>query len=266
MPDVDSAITQLGLLQNKIKASKKRLADKEWLPVCKQVCAAFRGATSEQRVDIQIALEGRETQLSLFVNYLNRMSDTALKAARKDNQKVAIPALEEALTADAIIDGRYNVDTLQRLHKQLEDAVAETHYDMEAFLRKLATPVSIYLDHAYMLHRQGNRSQAIRVLGRAVQLDHSLQKQEQIADFAAALTGQSPKGALMTLEDAYLRNLFIEELENPSYSRKTVEARQISQQEPPPARRKGISAGVVVAILVVLVIVGIAGYWLIFLR
>jgi hypothetical protein len=264
MSDVDSAITQLGLLQNKIKASKKRLADKEWLPVCKQVCAAFRGATPEQRVDIQIALEGRETQLSLFVNYLNRMTDTALKAARKDNRKVAIPALEEALTTDAIIDGRYNEETLQRIHQQLQAAVTETHYDMEAFLRKLETPMSIYLDHAYMLHKQGNRSQAIRVLGRAVQLDHTLQKQEQIGDFAATLTGQSPKGALMTLEDAYLRNLFIEELENPSYSRKTIEATRVTEQQV--SGKKGIGAGVVLIVLVVLVILGAAGYWLVFMR
>ncbi len=264
MTDVDSVITQLGLLQNKIKASKKRIADKEWQPIYKQVCAAFREATPEQRVDIQIALENREAQLSLFVTYLSKITETALKAARKDNRKVAIPALEEALTADAIIDGRYNVDTLQRIHKQLEAAVAETHYDMEAFLRKLETPMSTYLDHAYKLHKQGSRSQAIRVLGRAVQLDHSLQKQEHIADFAAVLTGQSPKGALMTLEDAYLRNLFIEELENPSYSRKTIEATRVTEQQA--TGKKGVGAGVVLAILVALVILGVAGYWLVFLR
>jgi hypothetical protein len=264
MPNVEVLINQLGVLQNKIKASKKRLPDKEWQPLYKQVCAAFREATAEQRIDIQIALEGREAQLSLFVSYLNQMTETALKAARKDNRKAAIPALEEALTADAIVDGRYNIETLQRIHKQLELAVTEMHYDMEGFLRKLETPISAYLDYAYKLDKQGNRSQAIRVLGRAVQLDHSLQKTDHIGDFAAKLTGQSPKSALMTLEDAYLRNLFIEELENPSYSRKTIEATRVTEQ--PSSGKKGIGAGVVLAVLVGLLIVGVAGYWLVFLR
>jgi tetratricopeptide (TPR) repeat protein len=265
MPDVDSLITQLNLLQNKIKASKKRIADREWQPLYKQVCAAFREAVPEQRVDIQIALENREAQLSLFVAYLNQMTETALKAARKDNQKVAIPALEEALTADAIIDGRFNVDALQCIHKQLEAAVAETHYDMETFLRKLETPVPTYLDRAYKLHKDGQRSQAIRTLGRALQLDDNLYKNETVANFASELTGKSPKGAIMTLEDAYLRNLLIETYENPDqFQRETVVARRVSQQQP--AGRKGIGAGLVLAILVGLVIFGAAGYWLVFLR
>jgi tetratricopeptide (TPR) repeat protein len=263
MLDVELVLAQVDALHHKIRTAKKKIADKEWQPLYKQVCAAFREATPQQRVDIQIALENRDALLSLFVSYLTKMTETALKAAGKDNRKIAIPALEEALTADAIVDGRFNIDELQRIHRQLEATAAETRYDMEAFLHKLATPVPTYLERAYTLHKAGNRSQAIRTLGRALQLDHSLQKQEHIADFAAVLTGKSPQTALLTLEDPYLRNLYIEECENPSHLRKTVEARHVSRQA---SSKMGIGAGVILAALTLLVIVGAAGYWLIYLR
>jgi hypothetical protein len=265
MANVDLVLNQVGSLHSKIRSSKK-ISDKEWQPLYKRVCAAFREAAPDQRVDIQIAFENRDPLLSLFVRYLDQMTQAAHKAALKDNRKAASTVLDEALTADAIIDGRTRVDDLQRIHKRLEAAVWEAGYDMEGFLRRLETPVQVYVDRAHRLHQAGNRSQAIRTLGRALQLDESLYKNEHIANFAATLTGQSPKSAILTLEDPYLRNLLIETYENPQqFQRETVEARQVVNK-PQPSGKKGISAGVILAVLVGLVIVGAASYWLVFLR
>ena len=87
---------------------------------------------------------------------------------------------------------------------------------------------------------------------------------EHIASFASALTGKSPKGAILTLEDPYLRNLLIETFEHPEqFQRETVVAKRVGEQS---SARKGIGAGVVLAALVLLVIVGAASYWLVYLR
>ena len=264
MSDVDLMLTQVGALHNKIRMSKKKIGDKEWQTLYKRVCAAFREAAPEQRVDIQIAFENRDPLLSLFVRYLDQMTQAAHKAALKDIRKAGV-VLEEALTADAIIDGRTSVDELRRIHKQLEAAVQEVHYDMEGFLRKLATPVQIYVDRAHRLHQSGERSQAIRTLGRALQLDDHLYKKEHIANFASTLTGKSPHTAILTLEDPYLRNLFIEGYENPrQFQRETVVARRVGETES--TGKNVIGAGVVLAVLTGLVLFGVAGYWLIYLR
>lgn len=265
MSNVDLVLTQLGALHSKFRTSKKKPGDKEWQSLYKRVCAAFREATPEQRVDIQIAFESRESLLSLLVRYLDQMTQAAHKAALKDNRKAAITVLEEALTADAVIDGRTRVDDLQRIHKRLEAAGREAGYDMEGFLRRLETPVQIYVDRANRLYKAGNRSQAIRTLGRALQLDDSLYKREHIAEFASVLIGKSPHSAILTLEDPYLRNLFIESYENPQqFQRETVVAGQVVSQQP--SDKKGIGAGVILAVLVGLLVVGAAGYWLVFLR
>lgn len=211
MNDIQS---RLDLLYQKVKPpANRKTAEKESERAFKQISAAFRKATPEQRVDIQIAFEDREMLVALFVLYANKLAEAALQAARKDKRKEAIPALEEACVADAIIDGRTNHDDLQRLHKHLMAAAEELRFDVEGFLRPFETPVRVYIQRAYEMHQDRNRIQAMRVLGRALQLDHTLYKNERIIEFAASLTGQSPKTAIMTLEDAYLRNRFIAEFE-----------------------------------------------------
>jgi hypothetical protein len=265
MSEVDLVLTKVGTLHNKIRTSKKKLGDKDWQPLYKRVCAAFREATPEQRVDIQIAFENRDPLLPLFVRYLDRMTQAAGKAMEKDNRKAAAEVLQEALTADAIIDGRTGVDELQRIHRQLETTVREARYDMEGFLHRLQTPVQVYVDRAHRLQKEGNRSQAIRALGRALQLDESLYKNEHIASFASSLTGKSPKGAILTLEDPYLRNLLIETFEHPEqFQRETVVAKRVGEQQS--SSKKGMGAGVILAALLLLVIVGAASYWLVYLR
>ncbi len=261
MSNVDTILTQLSLLHNKVKTpSKKKLADREWQPLYKQVCAAYRQATPEQRVDLQIAFESRDALMALFVKYLSLSAQAALKALQKGKDNMAVEALQEALTADVIIDGRTNLDDLQRIHKQIESAADQLHFNMEAFLRKLETPIRIYIDSAYQLHKQGDRTQAIRVLGRALQLDHSLQKSESIGDFAATLTGESPRTAIMTLEDTYQRNVFIEEYE--SSRRRTIESAQVRAVRESSSSGRKFSLSTILLVIFILAVLAGASYWL----
>src|SRR5262249_48240457 len=63
-------------------------------------------------------------------------------------------------------------------------------------------------------HKHQNTPQAIRSLGLALQSDESLRKNEKIGEFAALLTEKAPHSAVMVLEDSFLRNTVIRELDN----------------------------------------------------
>lgn len=202
-----SMLTKLNTLDKQLEtASKKKIPDKDWLNLFHEVCGAFRNASAEERVDMQIAFEDRHRLLNQFTAYLNKMAQTAAKTAHQGSQAKTAALIEEGTLADAIIDGRVNMDDLRRAQNLLVEASEKIHFDLNRFIQKFETPANMYVERAYQLHKANEFKQAIQVLGRAIQLNPSLQKNDKIAQLAAELTGEAPRNALMTLEDPFLRN------------------------------------------------------------
>ncbi|MEO8608869.1 MAG: hypothetical protein ABI690_13340 [Chloroflexota bacterium] len=252
---VTSIETRLYALDEQLSAaSKKKVPEKDWLNLFHEVCTAFRSASPEARVDIQIVFEDRHALLDLFTQYLTRMAQTAAQTAKQGSLDKTIKLLEEAALADAIIDGRGSMVDVQRAQKQLMSATNEVRFDMNRFLKKFETSADTYVLRSYQLQKANQQKQAIQVLGRAIQLNPALHKNEKIARFAAELTGESPRNALMTLEDSFLRNRFIEEWENPDLPKG---ARKLPPPKPQP---KAITVGVIIQIIIGLISFGIASY------
>lgn len=214
--DINNIQSRLYALDGKLQTSaKKKLPEKEWLTLFHEVCNAFRAASPEERVDIQIAFEDRHALLNQFTEYLARMTQNAAQISRGSNPAKTIKLLEEGILADAIIDGRVNLADVQRAQNQLVSTAEEVHFNINKFLQPLETTANTYVMRAYQLQKANQIKQAMQVLGRAIQLNPALQKNEKIAQLASDLTGESPRNALMTLEDSFLRNRFLEDWENP---------------------------------------------------
>jgi tetratricopeptide (TPR) repeat protein len=167
--------TKLNSLDEQLKPpAKKKVPEKEWLNLFHEVCSTFRSASPEERVDIQIVFEDRHTLLNLFTQYLARMAQNAAQTVSQGNERKTIQLLEEAILADAIIDGRVNMADIQRAQNQLVETADKIHFDINRFLQPLATSANTYVARAYQLQKANQRKQAMQVLGRAIQLNPAL--------------------------------------------------------------------------------------------
>jgi tRNA nucleotidyltransferase/poly(A) polymerase len=214
MSRVDMIITQLDLLNEKAKRTTKlKVSEQESRKVYDEICAVFPKASEDERVDLHIAFEDREPLIDALVAYMTRLTQEISRLIRKDKQQEAITALRQALIADVIIDGRYDVEVLQKLQNELLNAAKELHFEVESFLQNLETPAGVYVERAHHFFKEQNRAQAIRCLGRALQLDYHLRENPKIAELATLLTGEAAHSAIMTLEDSFLRNSLIQDME-----------------------------------------------------
>lgn len=230
MPRVDVIISQLNLLSEKAKqSSKKTISEQECRSIYDQICAVFPNASADDRVDIQVAFEDRELLIEAMTGYMLRLAQQALRLGRRNKRDEAIQNLQQALIADVIIDGRTNVEELQKIQDELLNAAKEIKFDVEPYLQSLETSAADYVQRAYQLHKQQKRPQAIRALGRALQLDHTLRTNPKIGEFANLLTNEAPYSAIMTLEDSFTRNNFIHEMERKERIRQTQTAATVKE-------------------------------------
>ena len=88
-----------------------------------------------------------------------------------------------------------------------------------------------FVERAYQFQKQHNRIQALRALGRALQLDHTLRYNEKIADFAKILTNEAPYSAVMLLEDSFLRNSLVQDIERQMRRTQTAEIAKADTDE-----------------------------------
>ncbi len=214
MNRVDTLITQLTLLNEKaVKSSKKQVSEQDARKVFDPVCAMFPKATSEERVDILIAFEDRELLIEALLAAMLRVTQQANRYAQKDKRPEAIIMIQQALILDALVDGRTELEGLHKIQDELLKAAKEVHYDVTPFLQSIETHAGVYVERAYAFQKQHNRIQAIRCLGRALQLDHTLRLNDRIGEFAALLTGEPAYSAVMLLEDSFLRHSLIKDIE-----------------------------------------------------
>lgn len=235
MSRVDAILTQLDLLNEKAKRSPKNIvSEQDCRKVYDQVCVIFPKATPDERVDLLIRFEGREALMAALVEYMARLSQHAAKMAGKDKRQDATTAIEQALITDAVIDGRTDLDVLHKIQNELLQAANIVHFDVEPFLQNLETPASVFVERSYHYYKQDNRAQAIRSLGLALQLDHTLRQKEKIAEFAKLLTGEAAHSAIMLLEDSYLRNSLIQDLDRKAKlaSRTTTQTATMAKVDP----------------------------------
>ncbi len=234
MARVDGLITQLDLLNEKAKrTSKRKISEQECRKVYDGICAVFPETSLDERVDIHLAFEDRQPLIDAMLEYMTRLSQEIMRLNRKEKQKDALVALRQALIADMIVDGRTNLEDLQKVQNELLNAARELHFDVAPFLQQLETPAAAYLDRAHHYHKQRNQAQAIRSLGRALQVDDKLRENPRIGEFAAVLTGEPAYSAVVLLEDSFLRNSLIQDLERKRkfQQAKTQEARVVKDDE-----------------------------------
>jgi tetratricopeptide (TPR) repeat protein len=229
MNRVDALINQLDQLDEKARRSPNRqIPEQDCRKVYDQICELFPNASPDERVDIHVAFESREALVAALLAYETRLTQQASKLADRDKRKEAIQSLELALIADVIIDGRASVEALQEIQNQLLKVAEELHYDVETFLQQMATPAGAYVERAYLFYKQNNRIRAIRCLGRALQLDHTLRYNEKIGDLAKVLTNESPHSAVMLLEDSFLRDSLVQDIERQIKRTQTAEMSKVT--------------------------------------
>ncbi|MBZ0284890.1 MAG: hypothetical protein K8L97_29410 [Anaerolineae bacterium] len=217
MANAQIVLTQLYALRQKVvPPSSRSISNKTWHNIFDELCTTFPQASPEERVDIQIAFESRDILLAKFLDYFRWIAQQTAQNIRRGNRNLARELLQRGVIADAIIDGRGDVDILQTAQANLLAAAARLDFDVEGYLDPIQTPPGIYIQRAYQLHKAHDDNRAIQVLGRALQLDNTLKKSANIADLASTLTGESPQSAIITLEDPYLRNTLIAERSKPA--------------------------------------------------
>jgi hypothetical protein len=215
MGRVDSIITQLDLLNEKSKrASKKKISEQECRKVFDEICAFYPEAPLDDRIDIHLAFEGHDALMRTLLAYMTRLMQEIPALIRKGKRQDAIAALQRVLVANVIVDKCAQEDTLKRIQDDASKAAQELHYKVASFLQRLEIPAGVYVERAQYYYKHQNAPQAIRALGRALQSDESLHKNEKIGEFAALLTEKAPHSAIMVLEDSFLRNTVIRELDN----------------------------------------------------
>lgn len=217
MANAQIVLTQLYALRQKVvPPSNRHLSEKTWHNIFDELCTTFPHASPEERVDIQIAFENRDILLTKFLAYFAQVARQAARNAHKHSRRLGLELLQRGIIADAIIDGRGNMEVLEAAQSNLLAAADKLDFDVESYLEPIQTPPSVYIQRAYQLHKAHDDNQAMQVLGRALQLDNSLSKNGSVADLAATLTGESPRSAIITLEDPYLRNTLINERSKPA--------------------------------------------------
>lgn len=258
---------EIEAVHQKLKSTKKPLPDKEAQKFFSAVCTTFREATPEDRVDLQIAFEDRDLVLTSFTAYLNKLAQSAAQAAGRGKDEIALAALQDGFIADAIIDGRSDLHELHRAQNHLAEAARDLGFNFEDYLKPFETPPLVYVRRAYRLNQSGDRVQAIRTLGRALQLDPHLQTNAKVADFAAELTGDSARTALLTLSDSFMRNQLANEIRNPPKTLYQKELKPNSDERPvyqvPASQGKLIRLpGLSVQVFVGVVFLYVIGRWL----
>jgi tetratricopeptide (TPR) repeat protein len=230
MSRVDMIITQLDLLNEKAKrTTKQKISEQECRKVYDEICTVLPQTNDDERVDLHIAFEDRPALIDALVAYMTQLTQEIARLTRKNKRQEAITALRQALMADVIIDGRNDVEVLQKLQNDLLAAAKELHFDVETFLHRFELSAGAYVERAHHFAKEQNRAQAMRCLGRALQLDYHLRQNPKIGELATALTGDAAYSAVMTLEDPFLRNSLIQDMERKRrfQQAKTQEARSI---------------------------------------
>lgn len=205
-------VKQLHILNEKLKpSSRQKISEGQWQKFYDQLIHVFSSATAEERVEIHIAFDDRNLLIDTLLNYLTKRIENTNKLVKRGRRDDALVTLQKGIVADAIIDGRASVDALHKLHNDIMVAAQQLRFNLNDYLLKLETPVNAYVQRAYQYYKDDNRAAAIQTLGHALQLDHTIRKNPRIGEFAQKLTGEDPYSAIITLEDSFTRNRFIEE-------------------------------------------------------
>jgi hypothetical protein len=251
MKDVSLLLAQLNPYPDRIKVTvdpgKKEKLETELFKLFDEICEAYQEGTLEQRIDIDIAFEGKYALLPVFTRYIKRAAERAKSVARKGNHKAAVKVLEQGIMADAIIAGRGVQTDLHLAQDELLGAVEVVGYDVMKALKKLEIPAAAYAKRANQFHKASKRGNAIKALGRALQLNPRLELNEQVVELAIDLTGQSAYNAMMTISDTYLQEKFLKDLD---FKAKTIEMAALRDQQAQKSKSEQIIA--VIAGLVML--------------
>jgi tetratricopeptide (TPR) repeat protein len=255
MPEVAAILTQLNQLNQQLKPSvRKKKNDSRFDETFDDLSILYSEATPEERIDIQIAFEGKEELLNLFVEYFDKLSQQALKASSK-GKKEADNLIRKAVAADAIVDGRVETKELHRAQNTLLEAVRQAKFDLEAYARPLEITPSAYVHRARQLHKDYKRGAAIKTLGRALKLKPDYENHEQFVKIASFITGQAPQTAFMTLGDSFLCSKYAEDIDRKANPPEAFTFKEPKRTPIELAKQYMVAYGIWITIGIVLIVI-----------
>lgn len=216
-------------LQTQIKRRAIQQTEKELLFLCDDICAAYITGSEENRVDLQVAFDGRDALVNQLVTYFGNTATQALKAAQRKKQTDAVQHIRQGAAANSIIGTRAPESDLETTDNQLLEAAKMVRYDVARFALALQVPYKAYAQRAMQYNKGGDRIRALKALGLALQDNPKLSENTRINALAVTLTNTSQHQAILTLSDAYLRKKFVLSLEHEAEMKRLAEERPQSR-------------------------------------
>jgi tetratricopeptide (TPR) repeat protein len=214
--DVPALIRQIEDLQNQLrdegKARKVKQKDIHFL--FDDVCAAYLIATPEQRVDISVALEYRDTLLEYFLSYFNNLAEQAAKAAKRKRQRnTAHELIQRGIAADALI-GRKVIETeMEGGNDKIIHAAEAVDFNVLEQAQQLDVHCKYYFRRALQYQKGNDRIRALKALGIALKLNPKLEENERVVALATQLTGETGPSAIITMSEGYVLKKLVHHLE-----------------------------------------------------
>ncbi|MCC6615824.1 MAG: hypothetical protein IT320_20300 [Anaerolineae bacterium] len=190
---------------------ERRNVEKATIRLAEQLCEAFVAQPPQTRIHMIMAFHHKPQMLRRMFAYAEGCLESAQHAYDKDDFTNATRALESAIVADALIDGRMDGDALGRLQNRLLDMASVLDYDMGAFAESLKIPEDVQIRYAMRMHERHQPLLAVETLGRLLQHNPHIEYDNDFAEAAIEVTQKTPQSAMLLLADPYLRQRFVEE-------------------------------------------------------
>jgi len=190
---------------------ERRGVERATIRLSEQLCDAFVAQPAQTRIHMIMAFHQKPTMLRRMFAYAESCLESAQRAYDKDDFIAAEQALQSAVIADALIDGRLDDGALGRLQGRLLDMASALSYDMRAFAESLKIPEDVQIRYAMAMHSRNHPALAVETLGRLLQHNPQIEYDNDFAEAAIEVTQKTPQSAMLLLADPYLRQRFVEE-------------------------------------------------------
>lgn len=237
MADFDAAFAKLSKVCSKITWNRgdipKKMVLKQLRPAYAALCAAYENTTLEQRIDTYLYFETRDNLLEELARFQQDTSKQAVTQHAANKQPLALSLVKQASAADLIVNGRCEPKLLDAAQNALEKAIETVGFDLKTYVDKLDLSASAFAKRAALLQKEGNRHDAIKALGIAVQMNPALTANPKAMDMAASLTGKPGSAAMALIGDSFERTMFI----NDQIREQNKKAQPRSQRKPESPQR-----------------------------
>lgn len=208
---------------------ERRSIEKATERLSEQLCAAYVSQSPQMRIHMIMAFQHKPAMLRRMFAYAESSLEAAEKAYDKQDYRAAAQALQSAIVADALIDGRMDEDALGRLQDRLLAMANTLDYNVGTFAESLRIADDVQIRYAHAQHDRGHDGIAIETLGRLLQQNPKIEYDNDFAEAAIEVTQKTPQTAMLLLADPYLRQRFIkEQVATTTQNRETQEAPAIA--------------------------------------